>query len=291
MRMKKLLVIAFIATLGFTACSNDEDNDFKDTDLVNINGSINETDPKLKVHKESNGTGYFETGDIWGLYATVGGAYKLSNSEFKVGNTTLYWSTFSETAPVTFSAYYPRAATTISDAEEYLFNAAKAADPDLLVATPVIRTKGEDVNLTFNHVMHQLAIGLSKEVGGGVPGDILDAEISLLNMKSTAKVNLLTGEVNLSGATGTDSYETKLMANIWYVAPQKLTTGTSWIQIKLEGKTYTYKVPADLSELKSGYVTNIQLLLKPSGALLVKMDQSITGWTTQKVIDADIYED
>jgi len=252
MKTKKILAALLIGCIcGFTACSNDDEILNPATDIVKISSSINEADPTTRASiNDYTGIGNFEAGDTWGMYATVGGLHVLDNSVYTVGSTNLYWSALSETAPVTFAAHYPLITSTITDPTAYMFNAATATNPDLLVATPVTKSNGEAVDLTFNHVMHQLAIGISKDPE--VPGSLFDAKVTLLNMKSSAKVNLLTGVVDASAASGTDAYPVKDAAELFFVAPQQLTQGTDWIQIDLAGKTYIYKVPASLTELQSG---------------------------------------
>ena len=293
MKAKNLLAIALIATLGFTACSNDEEPTIGASgDIVQINGSVN--GPKAKaVIDDNTGEGSFENDDVWGMYATVGGSYVLNNSTYTVGSTTLYWSNLSETALVTFAAHYPRITATIADPAAYVFNAATATNPDLLVATPVTKSKGEEVDLTFNHMMHQLLITLDKDPVK-IPESLLDAEVTLLNMKSSAKVNLLTGVVDASTASGTDAYPVKEGAAIFITAPQQLTAGTDWIKIELAGKTYTFKVPVGLTELQSGKRVTLALTLtkKPDGTTAVTLtNQGISAWNNQMpTIDGDANE-
>ena len=283
MKANKLLATTLIATMAFTACSNDDELTIDTSDdIVHINSSINATNgPNTRaVIDEYTGTGNFEQGDVWGLYTTVGNY--IEEHSYTVGSTTLVWKDLSETNPVTFSAYYPYSPTLISDPENYVFNAAKATNPDLLVATPVTKSKGEDVDLSFNHVMHQLVIQLSK--GTEIPGSLFDAKVTLLNMKSSAKVNLLTGVVNASAASGDDAYPIKDATEIFVVAPQLLTTGVDWIKIELAGKTYTFKVPTGLTELQSGkrVTLNLTLTKKPDGTAAVTFtNQGISKWIDQ----------
>jgi len=284
MKTKKILAALLIGCIcGFTACSNDDEILNSVADIVKINSSINGADPTTRAYiNDYTGIGNFEAGDTWGMYATVGGSHVLTNSAYTVGTTNLLWSALSETAPVTFAAHYPLITSTITDPTAYMFNAATVTNPDLLVATPVTKSKGEAVDLTFNHVMHQLAINLS--AGLEIPGSLFDVTVTLLNMKSSAKVNLLTGVVDVSAASGADAYPVKDVAELFFVAPQQLTQGTDWIQVDLAGKTYIFKVPASLTDLQSGkrQVLTLTLKKKPDGTTTVILtDQGITGWTNQ----------
>lgn len=279
MKTKTLLAATLIAALAFTACDKDSEPTDR-SDIVRINSAINGPLSRASIDP-STGAGTFDPGDIWGLYATVGGSHVLDNSIYTVGSTTIYWNGLSETSPVTFAAHYPRITSTIANPEAYMFNAAKATDPDLLVTTPVTESKssGNGVNLTFNHVMHQLVINLSKDLA--VPGSLLNAEVTLLNMKSSAKVNLLAGTVDVSAASGADSYSMRTGGGNWLVAPQELTAGADWIQIELAGKTYKYKVPADLTQLESGKRVSITLTLKAGGDV-VALSSTISEWVNQQ---------
>jgi hypothetical protein len=137
-----------------------------------------------------------------------------------------------------------------------------AANADLLIASPVTKNKGENVDLSFKHAMHRLNVSLSAAAD---IGNISDAEIRLLNMKTTTKVDLTTGMVDATGATGTGNYSMQKGTGLWYVAPQNLTAGDDWIEVQLGGKTYIYKVPASLTVLESGKQVTIQLTLKKNG--------------------------
>lgn len=222
MRTRNILAATFIAATVLTACEKN-DNAVNNPDIVQFNSYITPGNLSRANINEYNGTGEFINGDIWGVYATTDGTRKLNNSEYTLGSTTLYWKNLSETAPVTFVAHYPRITETISNPEAYMFNAAKATNPDLLISTPVAKSKGETVTLDFKHVMHQLVITLEKEPD--VSGNLSDTEITLLGMKSSVGVNLLTGTVNAASASGTDAYEKKTSTSIWFVAPQSLTPG------------------------------------------------------------------
>ncbi|WP_291128601.1 fimbrillin family protein [Dysgonomonas sp. UBA7698] len=290
MKTIKFLVFAIIATMAFTACSNDDEPTMGiSDDIVQINSLINGSRTKAVINGYT-GEGYFENGDILGLYTSVD-SY-IDELPYTIGSTTLLWKDLSETNPVTFSAYYPRSSSYIFDPENYIFNAATATEPDLLVATPVTKSKGQGVDLSFNHIMHQLIIQLSK--GTEIPGSLFDAKVTLLNMKSSAKVNLLTGAIDVSAASGTDAYSVKDASEIFVVAPQQLIADRDWIKIELAGKTYTFKVPTGLTELKSGKRLTLSLTLtkKPDGTAAVALtNQGISTWIDQQpMIEEDANE-
>lgn len=300
MKTRNLFAAALIAALAFTACSQDDDVVTNDPNVVRFNVSI-DGNITTKASIGPDGAGTFDNGDVWGIYGkiTTPESWPLVNKQYTVGTTKLYWDNISMDKPVTFSAYYPYISV-VDDPSVYKYNVVTEAEPDLLVATPVTASKGETVNLNFKHVMHQLILNFTK--GQDVTGDLFDLKFTLLNMKSTAIVNITDGTVDESQATGTTAYPQKyLFEAIVYVAPQDLIVGADWVKIELDGKTYTAKVPANLNpnnlshptRLESGKKLTVTLTLnvRPSGQTEVSITSTqISGWGTMQDINADANE-
>ncbi|MDR1201045.1 MAG: fimbrillin family protein [Tannerellaceae bacterium] len=294
MKTRNLFAAALIAAVAFTSCSQDDDVVTNDPNIVRFNASVDGRN-MTKASIGWDGTGTFDNGDIWGIYGkiTTPESWPLDNEPYTVGTTTLYWDDISMDKPVTFSAYYP-AVGTITDASAYMYNAVTATNPDLLVSTPVTASKGETVNLNFKHVMHKLAFNFDI---GNAPGNILDIKYRLLNMKSTAFVNILDGTVDVTLSEGADAYPQKTIFEEVCVAPQDLTHGTDWIEIELAGKTYIAKVPANLNSnnsthptrLESGNRLIVSLTLKvnpDTGKTEVSITTTqISAWESQGQID------
>lgn len=301
MKTRNLFAAALIAAVAFTACSNEDEIVTKnDPNIVSFRTSVDGM-PMTRASINGDGTGQFDDGDVWGIYGKITSpeSWPLDNSQYTVGTTTLYWDDISMDKPVTFSAYFPAVGNTVSDPSAFEFDVAGAFWADLLVATPVTASKGETVNLNFKHVMHQLILSFSKEAG--VSGNLADIEFSLLNMKSTAKVNLLDGTVDPSQTTGTTDYSKYVYWEQPFVAPQDLTAGADWIEVELDGKTYTCKVPANLNpgnsshptRLESGKQLSLTLTLKasPSGRTEVTISSTqISGWGNQGSVNGDANE-
>lgn len=304
MKTRNLLAATLAATLTLAGCSKNDDPGNDTRSEVNItttiggsaNGGTDEGEaPGSRATVGNDGSGSFDATDVLGLYATTGGATKLDNKEYTVA-TKLYWDDLSTTAPVTFSAYYPRTAT-IADPAAYTFNAATATDKDLLLATPVTKSKGEAVTLNFRHAMHRLIINLSTTVDGL---NIADAIIELTGMNAAATVNITTGAVTVgetAEADGTYTAVKKSGATTEYIlAPQKVTTDADWILITIAGKQYTYKIPAQIKNtsgtmtafaaLESGKTLTLNLAITRDGITLTTGD--IAAWDTQGKIDGEI---
>ena len=297
MKTRTLLAATLAATLALAGCSKNDEPDGPTRAAVNIRTSIGGTIDAgnfgSRAAISADGSGNFEAGDVLGLYATVGATAKLANSAYTVGSTALWWDELSMTDPVAFAAYYPKAEA-ITDPAATIFNAATATNPDLLLATPVTASKGEDVALAFRHAMHRLTVNLSTDIDGW---DIATARVSLAGMNASATVNITAGTVTPGEADATDGdYGTKTgAAATFVVAPQKVTTNADWIQITMDGEQYVYKVPANitlpggttapLTALESGKTLTLNLALTRDGVTLTTGD--IAAWDTQGTIDGE----
>lgn len=297
MKTTKLITAALLATLALAACNNEDDapTDGLRPGQVDIRTSIcANTDISTRATIAPDGSGAFATGDELGLYAYAGSMACLTNSSYKVNETALFWDELSKSEAVTFSAYYP-VATDIADATAYTFNAATTATSDLLVATPVTKSKGERVTLNFRHAMHRLVVNVTTNVSGW---DAAQARITLKGMNAAADVNILTGTVTPSEASEADGdYAAQTgAATTFVVAPQKVTTGADWIQIEIGGKTFTYQVPTqytkpdggteNLIQLNSGETLTLNLNVNRDEVTLTSGD--ISAWDTQGKIDDTI---
>lgn len=298
MKTRTLLAATLAATLALAGCSKNDEPDGPTRAAVNIRTSIGGTTDAgnfgSRAAISADGSGNFEAGDVLGLYVTVGATAKLANSAYTVGSTALWWDELSMTDPVAFAAYYPKAEA-ITDPAAYIFNAVTATNPDLLLATPVTASKGEDVALAFRHAMHRLTVNLSTDIDGW---DITTAQVSLAGMNASATVDITAGTVTLGEADATDGdYGTKTGASTTFVlAPQKVTADADWIQITMDGEQYVYKVPASitlpgggtapLTALESGKTLTLNLALTRDGVTLTTGD--IAAWDTQGTINGEI---
>ena len=298
MKTRTLLAATLAATLALAGCSKNDEPDEPTRAAVNIRTSIGGTTDAGSFGSRAaigaDGSGNFEAGDVLGLYATAGTTAKLANSAYTVGSTALWWDELSMTDPVAFAAYYPKAEA-ITDPAATIFNAATATNKDLLLATPVTASKGEDVALAFRHAMHRLTVNLSTDIDGW---NLATAQVSLAGMNASATVNITAGTVTPGEADATDGdYVTKTGASTTFVvAPQKVTADADWIQITMDGKQYVYKVPASitlpgggtapLTALESGKTLTLNLALTRSSVTLTC--GYIAAWDTQATIDGEI---
>ena len=262
MNMRKIVAALFIGCVcGFIACSDDEEvgNPHKEVKiLTSVNG--NATTPQVRASIDpATGSGNLVDGDE--ITLSVWNENTSQGFDYTIGMTHMYWDELSALGdvPLNFLAFYP--SVSVFELNQG-FNAATATNPDLLSAYDTGVNEGETVNLVFNHIMHKLVVNLSSS--DYTASQLASAVISLKNLKSTAGVSIVNGTVDVMYASGTDAYPAKTGASASFiVAPQNLSAaGTDLIEIAVEGKTFTYKIPSGLTVLESGRVLTLNLELK-----------------------------
>lgn len=309
MKAMKHITTVLLAMLALAACDKDDESpaggqvDIRTTICANTN-----SDTRATIAPDGSGT--FDTGDELGLYAYVGSTAKLTNSSYKVNQTTLFWDELSTTDPVTFSAHYPRITADIDNPAAYLYTPQAWNNTDDLLHATATASKGGTVALTFKHLMHRLVVNL--KAGDGMEG--ADLSSALINsvaengytptMSASVEVNLLTGAVNYDGvANGAIHSNGGGPKADWKVAPQDLTAGAEWLRIAVgkDGKedVWYYHVPASLNtaepgnqtRLESGKQLTLNLTLKKNpdtGNTVTLTGSDISGWDTQPPIDGNI---
>lgn len=301
MKVTKHLFIAFVlAALTLTACHNDDEKPGFNTlpeGAVHITADIEGVQTRAP-QLDADGEGSFEPTDEWGMYTFTGDAtspaYSNKNITYKADNSNpLYWKDLSETEAVTFSAYYPRITETIVDPAAYMYMPQILNNADDLLHATATASKGETVALTFKHLMHRLVVKLI--AGEGMIG--ADLSSALINsatkdnaptMFSGVEVNLLTGAVNYSSATGAVAFSNEGSGYAdWKVAPQDLTAGAEWLRIKVGDDTWYYNVPADLNTAEPGNQTRLESGKRLTLNLTLKKDQQ-TGKTEVELTASEI---
>ncbi|MFV0330197.1 MAG: fimbrillin family protein [Dysgonomonas sp.] len=284
MKTNSILVALLITTLGFTACSNEDDvnNSRKELKIeTTIDGVGNSN---LKAVLNTDGSGSFDNGDIIYLEAYTSESGVTMGGSYAIGVETLYWDSYIQqlgSHEFDFSACYPSGF--MSDLKDEGFNAATAANPDLLIARTKAR-EGETVKLKFSHVMNKVVVKLSSNI---YPTPQLEtASVSLKGLKSIAKFDN-SYKVDLARSTGSDAYSPAIGAQTSFiVAPQTLTEGTALLEISLGASKYIYKVPTTLTKLESGKILTFNLSISRDKVVLET--NSISEWDDQGQIDDNI---
>lgn len=260
---------ALVVPLAFTACDKSEDvGDLrKEVKIVTAIGAP--ADNRTRASFESDGSGAFEAGDEYSLWAhnpTLGMGHGFN---YEIGRSTIYWDEVSpDGSSIDFIAWYPVYIFGGSFTQPYkVANAATQEAKDLLMTPLVPVAINNPVNLHFKHVMHKLTVNLSADFYSAA--ELNSAVITLRNLKSDAMVDFENGNVDETAASGTDAYAPATGPKAEFiVAPQNgLTTGADFVKIEVAGKTYMYKVPDNLTVLKSGKRLSLTLNLKAGGGV------------------------
>jgi hypothetical protein len=309
MNTKSLFMAATIAALGLTACTNDDEGNIPATGEVKIVTSIKGNGPTPRAAIDpATGAGSLENGDKILLVVStipIGGSYNTRLlKDYTIGSSKLYWDNFilgdfsgtqwaGESSvslgepPYNFAAYYPN----ITPAQAILdgFNVATATNPDLLGAKAEGVAKSGTVDLVFSHLMHKLVVNLSSNVY--TESELGSAVVSLENLYSKVEFNnRLTDGTTFYAFSGTDAYPSKQGASTSFiVAPQNLpAAGTGLIEIVVDGKAFTYKVPTGLTQLERGKVLTLNLAITRDAVTL--QSNTIQPWGDQDTINGDIEE-
>ena len=302
--IKYLSSLALLSALALASCTNDQDpakTDHLPEGIVYLTGSIAGQNA-ARATINTNGSGTFTDGDVWGMSTLVNNQVVNDNMEYTYATTKLFWEDLSRTNDVTFLAQYPRQAE-IADLQAYDFDvaAAAAADfdtADLLAASTSgnrqTNSSAIPLQFQFRHLMHRLEVTLS--VGQNmVAADLDGASISLQNMKGAARVDLTTCTVDPALASTGSAYaprtallnaSTSTASATFYVAPQTVTAGDEWLYITVGSNTYIYKVPAvltdntPLTELKDGQCLHLSLMLQGKHEVILS-GANISAWQEQ----------
>ena len=227
--------------------------------------------------------GSFKAGDVLSLGATGSYGFPLI-SNYTVGEATSWdnYEIVGNGGALTFIAWHP--VGIVNPGGEY-FHVAMEENPDLLLTDPVTVNKGEAVRLTFRHAMHQLVVKLSSSVYNATQLAGAVVKLDRFMMRSTAVVDFQHGTAFAHSDYNTE-YPARTGSNCSFIiAPQDLhDEGHPWINIEINGKTYTYPVPVSLPgndasiplRLGSGSIRTLNLSLDSNAVTLAST--TISEW-------------
>ncbi|MDR1201046.1 MAG: fimbrillin family protein, partial [Tannerellaceae bacterium] len=108
MKLKKILMAAFVVPLAFTACDKSEEMDDSRNEVKIVAAIGASADSKLKAAFENDGSGEFETGDEYSLSFWSPTLGMGEGFLYQIGSTVLYWDQVSTDGnPIDFTAWYP----------------------------------------------------------------------------------------------------------------------------------------------------------------------------------------
>lgn len=155
---------------------------------------------------------------------------------------------------------------------------------------PVTRTTDGNVAMSFSHKLAKLNIDI---VSGDDAINLKGATVNVLNTLPTTSLNLTTGALGTATGTATtikaaifSSTATAFKSSVILV-PQTVNAGTQLVQIRTADKTYTAKLPADVT-FESGkeytYTVNVGMTDLTLGG------GTVNPWTSTTGMESDAEE-
>ena len=298
MRTKTYLFALMTMALTLGSCSADENGIGGETSkYITVSTSIGNM---TRVATDEKGGQTFEEGDEISVYAWTGDATvapetrervvnnainKLTNGSW-ISNPQMLWKNNRDKHY--FIGVYPKKAISDLAAGEYVFDATKQVESDLLVAVNAdgITAEGKQaVPLTFTHVMAKLLVNLTYKNQWGTEGPTVDKVVVGDAVKS-ATVNYLTKVVTPSAvAEDKANFDMPaLTANKQYASIIIPQDGVQKITVVIGGKNFNYDNGTPF-KFESGKVTTVNLVVGRDTITLNEV--KITDWETSTPITGE----
>ena len=298
MKTKTYLFALMAMALTLGSCSDNENGIGGETSkYITVSTSIGNM---TRVATDANGGQTFEEGDEISVYAWTGDATvapetrervvnnainKLTNGSW-VSTPQMLWKNNRDKHY--FIGVYPKKAISDLAAGEYVFDATKQVESDLLVAVNIdgITAEGKQaVPLTFTHVMAKLLVNLTYKNQWGTEGPTVDKVVVGDAVKS-ATVNYLTKVVTPSAvAEDKANFDMPaLTANKQYASIIIPQDGVQKITVVIGGKNFIYDNGTPF-KFESGKVTTVNLVVGRDTITLNEV--KITDWETSTPITGE----
>ena len=298
MKTKTYLFALMAMALTLGSCSDNENGIGGETSkYITVSTSIGNM---TRVATDAKGGQTFEEGDEISVYAWTGDATvapetrervvnnainKLTNGSW-ISNPQMLWKNNRDKHY--FIGVYPKKAISDLAAGEYVFDATKQVESDLLVAvnTDGITAEGKQaVPLTFTHVMAKLLVNLTYKNQWGTEGPTVDKVVVGDAVKS-ATVNYLTKVVTPSAvAEDKANFDMPaLTANKQYASIIIPQDGVQKITVVIGGKNFIYDNGTPF-KFESGKVTTVNLVVGRDTITLNEV--KITDWETSTPITGE----
>ena len=298
MKKKTYLFALMAMALTLGSCSDNENGIGGETSkYITVSTSIGNM---TRVATDANGGQTFEEGDEISVYAWTGDATvapetservvnnainKLTNGSW-VSTPQMLWKNNRDKHY--FIGVYPKKAISDLAAGEYVFDATKQVESDLLVAVNIdgITAEGKQaVPLTFTHVMAKLLVNLTYKNQWGTEGPTVDKVVVGDAVKS-ATVNYLTKVVTPSAvAEDKANFDMPaLTANKQYASIIIPQDGVQKITVVIGGKNFIYDNGSPF-KFESGKVTTVNLVVGRDTITLNEV--KITDWETSTPITGE----
>lgn len=296
--MKTKTYLFVLMTMALGSCSDNENGIGGETSkYITVSTSIGNM---ARVATDANGDQTFEEGDEISVYAWTGDATTVSAATGRVvdnAKNKLTKGSWISTPQMLwknnrdkhyFIGVYPTKAISDLAAGEYVFDATKQVESDLLVAvnTDGITAEGKQaVPLTFTHVMAKLVVNLTYKNQWGTEGPTVD-KIVVGDAVKKATVNYLTKVVTPSAvAEDKANFDMPaLTANKQYASIIIPQDGVQKITVVIGGKNFIYDNGTPF-KFESGKVTTVNLVVGRDTITLNEV--KITDWETSTPITGE----
>lgn len=303
MKNQKSSITAFVSAAGLACilllggCSQDDapapgGGTKEDGNAVRFTSTISrftgdDTPGTRAAIDEADGKGSFENGDRILVYAAP---HAQTTDLFRTAtfdgtswecDTPLLWSDLPEDESglgYKFTGYYP-VLTTTPDADDYIVFTVKSdqstqeayAASDLLISGTTVE-RGKDVTFRFIHFMARILVTLT--AGEGVTQEAVNtATVRIKNMRVNSQVELRYSSIGTPRKPVYDDITPLPSATspgtFYAIVPplQTLEAGRDWIEVTVDGQTFTYQVPgSDNLYFYTNLTTRVNLTLSSSGA-------------------------
>ncbi|MFI3287964.1 MAG: fimbrillin family protein [Rikenellaceae bacterium] len=255
--MKKLLLFSLSASLfALSSCEKGEDILPPYDSEITFTSSINSAATKVTGNS-------FDTGDLISVYANDGSVYSAENVQYEYTG-----SVFTSSTPIgatgdalSFVAVYPYSEdmaieTTFAALEDQSTEAAYEAS-DLLSAVTAATTESCP-ELTFDHSLSAVEVTVNSE-------STLTA--IKINAAVEASCDFAAGEFTATGSTvSVTPFALSQSSYIAVVAPQTISAGSSFLEVEIDGQTYSWNISEDI-ELLSTYKYLCEVTVTAEGVI------------------------
>lgn len=277
-----LALAATIMGASFSACSNDAEEVLAQESEIRLTSEITPSRVTSDLQSTQIAEGQKIGVTITGSKSGNDYVNKLWTSDGEGGlstTSTVYWAN----TDINVVAYHPYNEGWTSGTKTFTVSNDQSDETnylnsDLLFATSSanVEKKEDAISLIFSHKLAKINVTLQPEYQ---EMDLSSAVISICNTKTSTTINMSDGTVPTE-ATGNVEEITagtgKTASAI--VAPQTMSSGTKFIKVVLDTKTFYYTLPAD-KQLKSGFSHNYTLTVKEKELEVKTESDKITDWT------------
>lgn len=288
--MKKNMILAAIAALALTACSNDDEIKVGGDNAILLTSSLNVAETRAATDIQTSAFDAGETVDVY-ISENNGGNNPTTYPqpiEYTTGaggaltvGTQYYYPTSGN--GVNIYALYPATAATgelFTIADDQSTDANYKAS-DLMYGKPASNPVSPSANaedIQFSHLLSKVTINLKP----GVNVTSLDgAKVELLGVKPSTT---LTADINGYSITAASGNATPITV---MTATETVTSGSAiivpqnlpemFLQVTLGGATLTGKLASGAPELTAGYAYTYDITVNMRGGAL-EIEGSITPW-------------